>query len=200
MRKSIRVLIILFMLLISVMSVAAESGDRAFSQRLFRAVQINDLSLITEFMALGDDPIASNNSGTSPLSLAVELNLPFETLNQLLVGNITDQDKIGLLKHMWRLHSRDLELVLASSLAVDELFSVIGEAAFDRLFVTVDEIDSRYRELLEKLESQLPELWETDEEYYKRIDSERYLIEAERDFVFEQAFNAFWREYTYENA
>ncbi|MDX9808541.1 MAG: hypothetical protein WC129_05680 [Sphaerochaetaceae bacterium] len=200
MRKSIRVLIILFMLLISVMSVAAESGDRAFSQRLFRAVQINDLSLITEFMALGDDPIAANNSGTSPLSLAVQLDLPFETLNQLLVGNLADREKIGLLKHLWRLHSRDLELVLASSLEVDELLSEMGEAAFDRLFATIDEIDSRYREPLEKIDSQLPELWETDEEFFKRIASERYLIEAERDLVYEQAFNLFWREYSYEHA
>jgi hypothetical protein len=40
---------------------------------------------------------------------------------------------------------------VASSLEVDELLSEMGEAAFDRLFATIDEIDSRYREPLKKL-------------------------------------------------
>lgn len=188
------VMVVIVLIMVPSFCLMAEAS-LSLNLRLNRAVVADDEELVVKLLAAGADPLAADMYGQSPLSLAVDTGAPFWILRHLIVGNLDPVERLRYEPHLWRIYSGELELLLASSVELDTILQAEEDAMSRDFKQKAQKIIEEYRAPLEALAELQPYLWETDAEFEKRISSEQYLIESDRDYQLQRLSLKTWDAY-----
>jgi hypothetical protein len=145
---------------------------------MYSIVNNKNLDFSLALLNAGANVFAMNDEGGTALEYAVEMQIPFAVLTELVLAETSMSESIAYNIFLSRLKSDDPNLLLKNTEELrPHIINIEGQIEVKQK-VAEDEVKARYTGFLSQPNTQKPELWETDTEFSNRLTRERNQILA----------------------